>query len=109
MIKTRKLVFAVNAWLPKLESQFARSVVLVSSDMVISKANPAAINAMGLNHGTPVIDSRIFVNYYRTTTSGRLMLGKGGNYFSFANHVSNRFDQPSRYLEVSVDCLFLEN
>ena len=100
MIKANKMVFAVNAWLPKLEPQFARSVVLVSSDMVISKANPEAIKAMRLDHGAPIIDSRIFVNYYRTTTSGRLMLGKGGNYFSYANHVSKRFDQPSRYLEM---------
>ena len=91
------LVFAVNAWLPTLKPQFQRNIVLVSSDMAITKPMPETLNHLSLNHGAAIIDSRIFVNYYRTTTDGRLMLGKGGNYFSFANRVSDKFEQPSRY------------
>ncbi|WP_394225723.1 FAD-dependent oxidoreductase [Pseudoalteromonas spongiae] len=96
-LKTEKLLFAVNAWLPRLMPQFSRNVVLVSSDMVITKPMPERLKALNLNHGAAVIDSRIFVNYYRTTSDGRLMLGKGGNYFSFANQMSNKFNAPSQY------------
>ncbi|MCF2859980.1 FAD-dependent oxidoreductase [Pseudoalteromonas sp. SMS1] len=99
-IRATSLTFAVNAWLPSLLSEFARSVVLVSSDMVITKPIPALLSKRNLRHGAPIIDARIFVNYYRTTPDGRLMLGKGGNYFSFANQVSRRFDQASRYSEM---------
>ncbi|KPM83617.1 FAD-dependent oxidoreductase [Pseudoalteromonas lipolytica] len=91
------LVFAVNAWLLTLKPQFQRNIVLVSSDMAITKPMPETLNHLSLNHGAAIIDSRIFVNYYRTTTDGRLMLGKGGNYFSFANRMSDKFEQPSRY------------
>jgi putative aminophosphonate oxidoreductase len=96
-INARKLVLAVNAWLPSLIPSFARKVVLVSSDMVITKPMPETLRELNLTHGAPIIDSRIFVNYYRTTSCGRLMLGKGGNYFSFNNRVSDTFDAPSRY------------
>lgn len=91
------LIFAVNAWLPSLRKEFARSVVLVSSDMIITKPIPTVLEQLNLNHGSAVIDSRIFVNYYRTTADGRLMLGKGGNFFSYANKLHPRFNQPSHY------------
>ncbi|WP_409119700.1 hypothetical protein, partial [Streptomyces acidiscabies] len=44
------------------------------------------------------MDSRIFVHYYRDTQDGRLMLGKGGNKFSFANQVESMFNQTTNYL-----------
>ncbi|WP_282130617.1 FAD-dependent oxidoreductase [Pseudoalteromonas aliena] len=91
------LIFAVNAWLPTLQSQFSRSVVLVSSDMIITKPIPDLLEQLKLNHGSAIIDSRTFVNYYRSTSDGRLMLGKGGNFFSYGNKVHPRFDQPSHY------------
>ena len=96
-VLANKIIVAVNAWLPKLFEQFSNKVVLVSSDMIITKPMPKILNKLGLNHGAPVIDSRIFVNYYRTTEDGRLMLGKGGNYFSYNNIVRDKFDQHSAY------------
>ncbi len=99
-LSANHLVFAVNAWLPTLKPQFQRKIVLVSSDMAISKPMPQTLNTLKLNHGAAIIDSRIFVNYYRTTSDGRLMLGKGGNYFSFANKMSDKFAQPSRYQNI---------
>ena len=44
-----------------------------------------------------VLDSRTFVHYYRTTTDGRIMLGKGGNTFSFGGRILPVFDAPSPY------------
>ncbi|WP_083540968.1 FAD-dependent oxidoreductase [Photobacterium sanguinicancri] len=95
-----KVVLALNAWMMEKFPEFKRSVVLVSSDMAITDPIPEKLNAIGLSDGKTVVDSRIFVHYYRTTRDGRLMLGKGGNYFSFANKISKVFDQPSQYTNI---------
>ncbi|MFT5788518.1 MAG: putative aminophosphonate oxidoreductase [Shewanella sp.] len=92
-----KVVLATNAWLPELVPEFTRNIVLVSSDMVITKSMPEALHRLGLNHGAAVIDMRTFVHYYRTTADGRLMLGKGGNRFSWGNKVRPFFDAASAY------------
>ncbi|WP_318416353.1 FAD-dependent oxidoreductase [Photobacterium leiognathi] len=96
-IFTKKVVLALNAWMLEQFPQFKRNVVLVSSDMAITQPIPDKLHTMGLKDGKTVIDSRIFVHYYRSTSDGRLMLGKGGNYFSFGNKISKVFDSPSRY------------
>lgn len=96
-IFAKKVVLALNAWMLEQFPQFKRNVVLVSSDMAITQPIPEKLNTMGLKDGKTVIDSRIFVHYYRSTSDGRLMLGKGGNYFSFGNKISKVFDSPSRY------------
>ncbi len=96
-IFANKVVLALNAWMLEKFPQFKRSVVLVSSDMAITEQIPQKLFETGLKDGKTVIDSRIFVHYYRSTPDGRLMLGKGGNHFAFANKISAVFDQPSRY------------
>lgn len=108
-IFANKVVLALNAWMLEKFPQFKRSVVLVSSDMAITDKIPQQLADTGLKDGKTVIDSRIFVHYYRSTSDGRLMLGKGGNHFSFANKISAIFDQPSRYsslLRQSFDRIF---
>lgn len=94
-ITAKKLVFAINAWTGKHLPWFNRHYVLVSSDMLITKPMPEQLKNIGLAHGKAIADSRIFVHYYRTTKDGRLMLGKGGNLFAFANKVLPTFNQPS--------------
>jgi len=96
-VNASKVVLATNAWMPSQFREFARSVTLVSSDMLITQPIPALLKTIGLETGCAVVDSRTFVHYYRTTEDGRLMMGKGGNMFAFANKVSPAFDQPSRY------------
>ncbi|UTW44193.1 FAD-dependent oxidoreductase [bacterium SCSIO 12696] len=97
IITADKVILAINAWMARKFRFFRRSLVLVSSDMVITEPMPEQLDKIGLNHGTAVVDSRTFVHYYRSTPDGRLMLGKGGNYFSYGNRVSPVFDSPSRY------------
>lgn len=99
-IYARKAVMALNAWMLEQFPQFKNKIVVVSSDMVMTKPIPDKLEMLGLNDGKTVIDSRTFVHYYRTTEDGRLMLGKGGNHFSFANRISSVFDSPSRYVEL---------
>jgi putative aminophosphonate oxidoreductase len=96
-ITAQKVVLAINAWMPQKFPSLNRNILLVSSDMVITEPAPGLLADSGLNDGKVVIDSRIFVHYYRRTPDGRLMLGKGGNMFAFNNRVHAAFDQPSRY------------
>ena len=94
-VKARKVVIAINAWMARTFPEFERSVAIVSSDMVITEPAPQSLEACGLDGGISVLDSRIFVHYYRSTADGRLMLGKGGNTFAYGGRMLPVFDQPS--------------
>ncbi|WP_027467372.1 FAD-dependent oxidoreductase [Deefgea rivuli] len=94
----KQLVLAMNAWMASQFRQFERSIAIVSSDMLITEPCPELLAELGLQHGAAVCDSRIFVHYYRSTSDGRLMFGKGGNTFAFGGKMLAEFDRPSRYL-----------
>ena len=94
-IECKKLVFAINAWTPSFFSFLSRSVILVSSDMIISEPVNNELENLNLNNGLVVLDSNLFTHYYRSTKDGRIMLGKGGNTFAFNNKVIKSFDGPS--------------
>lgn len=96
-IQAKQVVLALNAWMVEHFTQFKNSIVVVSSDMVITKPLGEPLQKTGWQAGTSVLDSRIFVHYYRDTPDGRLMLGKGGNQFSFNNQVDVMFNKPTRY------------
>lgn len=95
-----KVVIALNAWMIEHFREFKRSIVVVSSDMVITDPIAERLEKHGPEKGVAVVDSRIFVHYYRDTRDGRLMLGKGGNKFSYANRVDPMCNQPSEYLSL---------
>ncbi len=94
-VKCKKLILAINAWTPSFLSFLSRSVILVSSDMIISEPINNELEKLNLNNGLVVLDSNLFTHYYRSTPDGRIMLGKGGNTFSFNNKVIPSFDGPS--------------
>lgn len=96
-VRAGRVVLALNAWMATAFPHFERSIALVSSDMVITAPVPDLLAAIGLNHGTAVLDSRTFVHYYRSTCDGRVMLGKGGNTFAYGNRMLPAFDAPSDY------------
>jgi putative aminophosphonate oxidoreductase len=96
-LRSGKLVFAINAWMASRFPQFERTIAIVSSDMVITEKCPELLQRTGLVDGVSVLDSRTFVYYYRTTTDGRLMLGKGGNTFAWGGRMLPVFDQRSPY------------
>jgi putative aminophosphonate oxidoreductase len=96
-LKCGRLVLAMNAWMASAFPQFERSIAIVSSDMVITERCPALLQQAGLADGVSVLDSRTFVYYYRSTVDGRLMLGKGGNTFSWGGRIAPVFDRRSPY------------
>jgi putative aminophosphonate oxidoreductase len=95
-----RVVIAINAWMAGAFHEFERSIAIVSSDMVITEPAPQALAATGLDGGISVLDSRIFVHYYRSTVDGRLMLGKGGNTFAYGGRMHPVFDEPSPYRDL---------
>jgi putative aminophosphonate oxidoreductase len=94
-VRAGKVVLAMNAWTPSAFRQFARSLVVVSSDMVITEPCPERLRTIGLTSGVAVLDSRTFVYYYHNTSDGRVMLGKGGNTFAYGARMLPVFDRPS--------------
>ena len=94
-INCKKLIIAMNAWTPTLLPFLSRSVILVSSDMIITESIKDKLHDMGLNNGLAILDSNLFTHYCRTTPDGKIILGKGGNTFSFRNKVIDSFDGPS--------------
>ncbi|WP_137919181.1 FAD-dependent oxidoreductase [Hydrogenophaga sp. 2FB] len=92
-----RVVIAINAWMASTFREFERNIAIVSSDMVITEPAAPALAASGLDGGISVLDSRIFVHYYRSSADGRLMLGKGGNTFAYGGRMAPVFDQPSPY------------
>ena len=104
-LRADTVVIAINAWMASKFREFARTIAIVSSDMVITEPAPVELAATGLDGGISVMDSRTFVHYYRSTADGRLMLGKGGNTFAFGGRMLRVFDQPSPYRELLVQRL----
>ncbi len=100
-----QLVLALNAWMAQAVPKFERSIVIVSSDMVITERCPELLQSIGLSDGVSVLDSRTFVYYYRTSQDGRLMLGKGGNTFARGGRITPIFDQPSPYQNLLTEAL----
>ena len=94
-----RVVIAINAWMAGSFREFERSIAIVSSDMVITEPAADQLAASGLDAGISVLDSRIFVHYYRSTVDGRLMFGKGGNTFAYGGRMLPVFNQPSPYRE----------
>lgn len=99
-VRADRVVLAMNAWMARAFPQFERSVAIVSSDMVITEPRPDLLQEIGLTSGVTVLDSRIFVHYYRNTPDGRIMLGKGGNTFAYGGRMLPVFDQPSPYADL---------
>ena len=99
VVTADRVVLALNAWMAGMFRSVRRCIAIVSSDMVITEPAPAALARSGLDGGISVLDSRTFVHYYRSTSDGRLMLGKGGNTFAYGGRMRPVFDEPSPYRE----------
>ncbi len=93
-VEADKLVLATNAWMVR-EPQVARMLVVVTSDMVVTRPIPELLDRTGPQDGLAVSDSRMLVNYYRTTSDQRLAFGHGGGSFGFGRSVGKRFNGPS--------------
>ena len=96
-IRADKVILALNAWGIRF-AEIRRSIVVVSSDIVATAPAPERLAAIGWDDGMTISDSRMMVHYYRTTTDGRIVFGKGGmnGLMPFGGRVGAAFDGPSR-------------
>jgi glycine/D-amino acid oxidase-like deaminating enzyme len=84
------VVLALNAWAHELP-EFRRSILPIASDVVMTRAVPERLEAVGLDNGIAISDSRMLVNYYRSTPDGRLCFGKSSGAIPFAGRLGRRF------------------
>jgi putative aminophosphonate oxidoreductase len=86
-----RVVLAMNAWATRLR-EVRRSVVVIASDVVATAPIPERLRELGWTTGTCIDDSRLLVNYYRTTHDGRLVFGQGGGTLAFGGRVGSSFE-----------------
>ena len=84
----------MNAWLIQVR-ELSRSLVVIASDMVATAPVPERLEAIGLTNGVAISDSRMLVNYYRTTLDGRIAFGKGGGALARGGSIGPEFQGAS--------------
>jgi len=90
-VRATKIVLALNAWAAALR-ELRRALVVIASDVVATAPVPDQLAAIGWSNGSCISDSRMLVNYYRTTLDGRVVFGKGGGKLAFGGRIGSSFD-----------------
>lgn len=86
-----KAVLAMNSWMASLP-QFQRGMFVVSSDVVATAPIPTELSKLGWEHGVGVWNSRMMINYYRTTADRRIVLGRGGGTLAYGGRFGSKFE-----------------
>jgi glycine/D-amino acid oxidase-like deaminating enzyme len=89
-VRADKVVLAMNAWAAGIRS-VKPHLFVTSSDIVATRPLPREALTGGLGRGVALDDSRRLILYWRSTPSGRIVLGKGGGFMSIDNRVDGRF------------------
>jgi len=94
VLTAERVVLATGAWAARTR-ELRRTVAVIASDVVATAPASELLAASGWTDGLCISDSRMLVNYYRTTLDGRIVFGKGGGALAFAGRVGSAFDGPS--------------
>lgn len=83
---------ALGAWRPA-----SRSLTNFGSYVVLTEPAADALEAIGWTGGEAIVDGRMFLHYFRTTSDGRVLMGSGSGPIGFAGRVDDRFslDRPT--------------
>jgi glycine/D-amino acid oxidase-like deaminating enzyme len=89
-IRARDVVVATNAaaaeWGP------ARGHVTVfGSYVVLTEPVPELLAEIGWTTGEAIVDSRMFLHYFRTTDDGRVLMGSGSGPIGYGARIDRRF------------------
>jgi glycine/D-amino acid oxidase-like deaminating enzyme len=102
-IEAPAIVLATNAWAAGI-GPLRGTIVPLSSDVVATAPIGDALAASGWSGGEAISDSRLRVNYWRTTADGRVVFGKGGGALAYDGRVGTRFDHDAaRTREVAAE------
>jgi glycine/D-amino acid oxidase-like deaminating enzyme len=88
-----QVVVALNAWAARIP-EIGRGLVVVASDVIATEPAPERLAEMGLRTQVAISDSRRLVNYYRRTSDGRMVFGKGGGTVALGGRIGANFDDP---------------
>jgi len=86
-----RVVIANNAWAAAIP-ELSRSIVPVTSTIVMTEAMPERLQSIGWTDGEGVTDSQLMVDYYRTTSDGRIAFGKGVGTLAYGSKIGPEFD-----------------
>jgi glycine/D-amino acid oxidase-like deaminating enzyme len=89
-VRAAELVVAINAagtgWRP-----VARHVTNFGSYVVLTEPVPELLEEIGWTGGEAVLDGRMFLHYFRTTSDGRVLMGSGSGPIGFRGRLDERF------------------
>jgi putative aminophosphonate oxidoreductase len=91
-VQASKVVLATNAWAAAVP-ELARSLVVVSSDMIVTEPIADRLKEIGWTGGEGITDSQMMVHYYRTTRDRRIAFGKGGWGIAYGGRINGAFDR----------------
>jgi putative aminophosphonate oxidoreductase len=91
-VHATKIVLATNAWTAAVP-ELHRSLVVVSSDMIVTEPLGERLAEIGWTGGEGIADSQMMVHYYRTTRDGRIAFGKGGWGIALGGRIHDSFDR----------------
>lgn len=106
-ITADRLVLAMGAWTNQVH-ELRNAYTTIATDMVATERMPERLAEIGLTTGVGISDSRMLINYYRTTVDGRIAWGKGGGTLAFGGWIGASLQGVSpRPHEVSDSLLWL--
>jgi glycine/D-amino acid oxidase-like deaminating enzyme len=89
-VRARDVVLAVNAaatgWRP-----LAGALTNFGSYVVLTEPVPELLEEIGWTGGEAIIDSRMFLHYFRTTPDGRVLMGSGSGAVGYRGRIDARF------------------
>jgi glycine/D-amino acid oxidase-like deaminating enzyme len=90
-VRAERVVIAMNAWAAELR-ELSRSFVALGADAAATVPVPDRVAKLGWDSAIGVNDSRMLINFHRTTGDGRVVFGKGFADPIFRNRVGSRLD-----------------
>ena len=89
-VRARRIVLATNAWATDWRPVRGRLTVF-GSYVVLTEPVPELLAEIGWTGGEGIVDSRMFLHYFRTTEDGRVLMGSGSGPIGRGNRIDRRF------------------
>lgn len=110
-VDTEKIVSALGVWtlaFPEFR-ELRRACVPIASDMIATAPMPDILGEIGWTGGESITDSRQMLHYLRTTSDGRIAIGRGGGAVGMAGRFDRSFHHStsrSRVIEEDLRWLY---
>ena len=89
-VRAREVVLAVNAaatgWRP-----LSGALTNFGSYVVLTEPVPELLEEIGWTGGEAIVDGRMFLHYFRTTSDGRVLMGSGSGAVGYGGRLDARF------------------